>query len=490
MALTGHVVGVRGSVVDMEFEHGLPGINEAVLIEGPDDTVVVEVQQHISQSRARGIAMTFTAGLYRGAEARATGKPMTVPVGDAVLGRMINVLGRPIDEAGDIESDSDKAASQPIHAQGPTLSQQQTKYELFVTGMKVVDLLAPLAKGGKAGLFGGAGVGKTVLIMELIRNTVEKYEGLAVFAGVGERSREGNDLWREMTESGVIDKTVLVFGQMNEPPGARFRVPLTALTVAEHFRDEQGKDVLLLIDNIFRFVQAGSEVSGLLGRLPSRVGYQPTLATEVADLQERITSTHKGAVTSIQAVYVPADDFTDPAAAETFSHLDSSITLSRRMASEGLYPAVDPLDSSSKLLNPAIVGDRHYRVAREVREIIAHYRSLEDIINMLGLEELSAADQEKVHRARRLIRFLTQPFFVTEQFTGKEGKLVSIEETLDGCEAILSGELDKLPESAFYMIGSIEEAKQSAPASETKAKQDASEEKADTEASTADGASQ
>jgi F-type H+-transporting ATPase subunit beta len=308
-------------------------------------------------------------------------------------------------------------------------------------------------------MFGGAGVGKTVLIMELIRNTVEKHAGLSVFAGVGERSREGNDLWREMSQAGVLDKTVLVFGQMNEPPGARFRVALAAITIAEHFRDAQGKDVLLLIDNVFRFVQAGSEISGLLGRLPSRVGYQPTLGSEVADLQERITSTHRGAVTSIQAVYVPADDFTDPAAAETFTHLDSAITLSRRMASEGLYPAVDPLESTSKLLSPGTVGQRHYRVARQVRETLAHYRSLEDIISMLGLEELSADDQRIVHRARRLIRFLTQPFFVTEHFTGREGRLVSIEETLDGCEAILNGEFDAAPESAVYMIGGIDDAR-------------------------------
>jgi F-type H+-transporting ATPase subunit beta len=372
-----------------------------------------------------------------------------------VLGRMISVTGAPLDEGDPIPDTTER---RPIHARGPSVSEQRTAYEVFETGMKVVDLLAPLAKGGKAGMFGGAGVGKTVLIMELIRNTVEKHAGLSVFAGVGERSREGNDLWREMTEADVMKNTVLVFGQMNACPGARFRTPLTALTVAEYFRDEQGKDVLLLIDNVFRFVQAGSEVSGLLGRIPSRVGYQPTLGTEVAQLQERITSTRHGAITSIQAVYVPADDFTDPAAAETFSHLDSSITLSRQMASNGLYPAVDPLDSSSKLLNPDIVGERHYDTARRVRETIAHYRSLEDIISMLGLEELSAKDQRIVHRARRLIRFLTQPFFVTEHFTGQPGKLVSIDETLDGCEAILDGAFDDVAESALYMIGGIGEA--------------------------------
>ena len=457
MAMSGHVVGVRGSVVDLEFADRLPGINAAVRIEGPSGPIVVEVQLQLSRTRVRGIAMSFTAGLARGAAAQASGQPITVPVGDAVLGRMINVVGEPIDGGGPIGSQ--ETEKRPIHAHGPSVAAQRTEQEVFATGMKVVDLLAPLAKGGKAGMFGGAGVGKTVLIMELIRNTVEKYQGLSVFAGVGERSREGNDLWREMSEAGVLDKTVLVFGQMNEPPGARFRVALTALTIAEYFRDQQGKNVMLLIDNVFRFVQAGSEVSGLLGRLPSRVGYQPTLGSEVAELQERITSTHRGAVTSIQAVYVPADDFTDPAAAETFSHLDSTITLSRRMASEGLYPAVDPLDSTSKLLNPAIVGQQHYTVARRVREAIAHYRSLEDIISMLGLEELSAEDQRIVLRARRLIRFLTQPLFVTEHFTGKPGKLVPIEQTLEGCDAILAGEFDDVPESALYMIGNVGEAR-------------------------------
>jgi F-type H+-transporting ATPase subunit beta len=479
--MTGHVIAVRGSVIDIEFPERLPGINEAVDIEGPSGRMVVEVQQHLSRTRVRGISMSFAAGLARGAEAQATGDPITVPVGDAVLGRMVDVLGEPIDDAGPakLPSGAGEVAKRPIHALGPALAEQRTEAEVFATGMKVVDLLAPLAKGGKAGMFGGAGVGKTVLIMELIRNTVEKHAGLSVFAGVGERSREGNDLWREMTEAGVLDKTVLVFGQMNEPPGARFRVALTALVIAEYFRDEQGKDVMLLIDNVFRFVQAGSEVSGLLGRLPSRVGYQPTLGSEVAELQERITSTHRGAVTSIQAVYVPADDFTDPAAAATFSHLDSTITLSRRMASDGLYPAVDPLESASKLLNPDVVGERHYRAARHVRESIAHYRSLEDIISMLGLEELSAEDQRVVARARRLIRFLTQPFFVTEHFTGKAGTIVPIEETLDGCEAILGGEFDKVPEAALYMIGNINEARGEArktPENQTDEREDEEEE--------------
>jgi len=459
--MTGRVVGVRGSVIDLEFPHRLPGIDEAVHIEGPAGRLVVEVQLHLSRTRVRGIAMSFTAGLARHTEAIATGSSITVPVGAAVLGRMIDVTGEPIDDLGPIAlaEGAGEVPRRPIHARGPSVSEQVTAYEVFTTGMKVVDLLAPLAKGGKAGMFGGAGVGKTVLIMELIRNTVDKHAGLSVFAGVGERSREGNDLWREMIEADVIGKTVLVFGQMNAAPGARFRAPLTALSVAEYFRDEEGKDVLLLIDNVFRFVQAGSEVSGLLGRIPSRVGYQPTLGSEVAELQERITSTRHGAVTSIQAVYVPADDFTDPAAAETFSHLDSTITLSRHMAGSGLYPAVDPLDSTSKLLDPQIVGERHYATARQVRETIAHYRSLEDIISMLGLEELSVNDQQIVRRARRLIRFLTQPFFVTEAFTGKPGKSVSIEQTLDGCEAILAGEFDETVESALYMIGDIEEAR-------------------------------
>jgi len=464
MELKGRVVGVRGSVVDLEFADGLPGIKNAVRIGGPLGDVVVEVQQHLSQTKARGVAMSSTAGLSRGLEVRSSGAPITVPVGDAVLGRMINVLGEPIDDGGPIGAPADgpPPPMRPIHAHGPSVSEQRTDYEVFSTGMKVVDLLAPLAKGGKAGMFGGAGVGKTVLIMELIRNTAEAYAGIAVFAGVGERSREGYELYQEMSEADVLAKTVLVFGQMNEPPGARFRVAFTALTIAEYFRDARRRDVLLLVDNVFRFVQAGSEVSGLLGRLPSRVGYQPTLGSEVADLQERIASTHRGSITSIQAVYVPADDFTDPAAAETFSHLDAAITLSRDMASQGLYPAVDPLESTSKLLNPDIVGERHYRVARAVRETIAHYRSLKDIISMLGLEELAAEDQRMVHRARRLIRFLTQPFFVTEQFTGQPGKRVAIEDTLRGCEAILDGEFDEAPESALYMIGEVDEARAAA----------------------------
>ena len=460
--MIGHVIGIRGSVIDMDFFGLLPAIHDAINVEGPDGRIVVEVQLHLSRTRVRGIAMSFTAGLARGTKAVATGQPIMVPVGDAVLGRMLDVSGEPLDDAGEVTvaGNTEPVPRRPIHASGPNVVDQVPSHTIFNTGMKVIDLLAPLAKGGKAGMFGGAGVGKTVLIMELIRNTADKHAGLSVFAGVGERSREGNDLWREMTDAGVLDKTVLVFGQMNAAPGARFRVPLSALTIAEHFRDVQGKDVLLLIDNVFRFVQAGSEVSGLLGRMPSRVGYQPTLASEVADLQERIASTPSGAITSIQAVYVPADDFTDPAAAESFSHLDSSITLSRQMAGSGLYPAVDPLASSSKLLDPAVVGEDHYRIAREVRETIAHYRGLEDIISMLGLEELSMDDQRTVRRARRLIRFMTQPFCVTEHFTGKSGKIVSIEDTLDGCRAILDGEFDAAPESALYMIGAIDEARE------------------------------
>lgn len=455
----GRVVRIRGSVVDAEFTTAAPAIDGAMHVHGPNGIIVVEVHQHLSRTRVRGIAMHSTDGVARGTPVTATGLPIQVPVGDAVLGRMLNVTGDPLDDQGPVGAKGADLEYRSIHAAGPAVSQQRTEYEIFQTGMKVIDLLAPLAKGGKAGMFGGAGVGKTVIINELIRNTVSKYEGIAVFAGVGERSREGRDLWHEMAEADVLDKTVLVFGQMNEPPGARFRVPLTALCVAEHFRDEKGKDVLLLVDNIFRFVQAGSEISGLLGRLPSQVGYQPTLGSEVAELQERITSTHRGSITSIQAVYVPADDLTDPATAETFSHLDAAITLSRRLASEGLYPAVDPLESGSKLLTPTIVGERHYRTARQVREAIAHYRSLEDIIGMLGLEELSAADQRTVRRARRLIRFLTQPFVVTEHFTGRPGKLVSVDATLEGAEAILDGEFDDVPESALYMIGAVDEAR-------------------------------
>ncbi|MFO7769243.1 MAG: F0F1 ATP synthase subunit beta [bacterium] len=456
--IDGTVAGIRGSVLDVRFEGPLPPVGSALHIDAPSGTLVAEVQQHLSRGHLRAVTMGDTAGLQRGAPVSDAGSPIRVPVGDAVLGRMLNVLGEPIDRKGAVAGEEgEEPLRLSIHRSGPVLSEQKPSYEVFETGIKIIDLLTPLARGGKAGMFGGAGVGKTVLVMELIRNTAEAYRGLAVFAGVGERSREGFDLYREMESSGVLEKSVLLFGQMNEPPGARFRVGLSALTVAEYFRDEQGADVLLLIDNVFRYVQAGSEVSGLLGRVPSRVGYQPTLASEVADLEERITSTRRGSITSVQAIYVPADDFTDPAPAEIFGHLDSAITLSRDLASQGLYPAVDPLGSSSKLLTPAIVGDRHYELARQVRETIAHYRDLEDIINMLGVEELSAEDRRRVHRARRLLRFLTQPFNVTERFTGQEGRLVSIEDTLIGCERILEGEFDDVPEDALYMIGPVEE---------------------------------
>lgn len=453
----GRVVGVRGSVVDVAFAGGaLPALNEALEIIGGDGrTVVVEVQLHLDQTTVRTVALETTSGLMRGEWVRATGQPITVPVGEAVLGRLIDVLGHPNDGLPAFPADIKRW---PIHRAAPLLKNQSATRELFLTGIKVVDLLAPLVRGGKAGLFGGAGVGKTVLIMELIRTTVERHRGVSVFAGVGERSREGHELLQELTGSGVIQRTALVFGQMNEPPGARWRVGHAALTVAEYFRDAQHRDVLLLMDNVFRFVQAGSEVSGSLGRLPSRVGYQPTLATEIAALQERITSAHGAAITSIQAVYVPADDYTDPAVAETFSHLDSSIVLSRDMAAEGLYPAIDPLASTSILLDPQVVGAEHFALAQEVRKTIAHYRDLQEIIALLGIEELSAADKTVVFRARRLLRFLTQPFLVTEAFTGMPGRSVDIRDTLLGCQAILDGRGDGLSEQAFYMVGAFDEA--------------------------------
>jgi F-type H+-transporting ATPase subunit beta len=400
--------------------------------------------------------MENTAGLRRGAAVRQTGSPIQVPVGEAVLGRLINVIGIPIDRLGPFGPDTRRW---PIHRVSPSISRQDHKREVFRTGIKVADLLAPLARGGKAGMFGGAGVGKTVLIMELIRSTVEKYAGISVFAGIGERSREGHELLAELSQSGVLGRTALIFGQMNEPPGARWRVGMTALTVAEYFRDAIGRDVLLLMDNVFRFVQAGAEVSGMLGRLPSRVGYQPTLATEIAELEERIASVAGASVTAIQAVYVPADDFSDPAVVETFRHLDSSVVLSRDMAAQGLYPAIDPLASTSALLDPRIVGAEHYSVAEEVRRTIARYKELQEIISLLGVEELSAADRRTVARARRLERFLTQPFMVTEQFTAVAGKSVAVEDTIKGCSAILSGEGDEWAESSFYMVGTLEDAR-------------------------------
>ncbi|WP_343079957.1 F0F1 ATP synthase subunit beta [Ostreiculturibacter nitratireducens] len=457
-AARGVVSFATGSVVDVRFPAGeLPEINTAleVLWDGPH-RLTLEVQHHSDPRTARCVAIQETAGLACGTPVRDTGAPIAVPVGEKVLGRLINVVGEPIDHGAPLD---DEVPRRGIHRKPPSLSEQSTSSELFLSGIKIIDLLAPLAHGGKAAMFGGAGVGKTVLIMELIRTMSDRYKGTSVFAGVGERSREGHELWLELKRSGVLDRAVLVFGQMNEPPGARWRVGLTALTVAEFFRDAAHQDVLLLIDNVFRFVQAGSEVSGLLGRLPSRVGYQPTLATEIAELEERIASVKGAAVTSIQAVYVPADDFTDPAVAETFTHLDSSIVLSREMASQGLYPAVDPLASSSTLQDPAIIGQEHYETAEEVRRLIEQYRELQEIISLLGIEELSAADRQAVGRARRLIRFLTQPFAVTSQFTGRKGASVSLKDTLAGCRAILDGETDDWQESSLYMVGTLDDAR-------------------------------
>ncbi len=455
----GFVTRVRGSVIDVEFSSGsLPPIDDAIAVElNSDLRLIVEVQEHLDRRTVRAVAMENPSGLRRGANAHQTGGPITVPVGEPVLGRLINATGDPIDRLGPFGAAVDRW---PIHRNSPPISRQDHKREVFRTGIKVVDLLAPLARGGKAGMFGGAGVGKTVLIMELIRSTVEKYSGISVFAGIGERSREGHELLAELRASGVLARTALVFGQMNEPPGARWRVGMTALTLSEYFRDIMGRDVLLLMDNVFRFVQAGSEVSGMLGRLPSRVGYQPTLATEIAELEERIASVAGASVTAIQAVYVPADDFTDPAVVETFRHLDSSIVLSRDMAAEGLYPAIDPLGSTSVLLDPRVVGSEHYAVAEQVRRTIARYKELQEIIALLGVEELSAEDRRTVTRARRLERFLTQPFLVTEQFTGIAGQTVAVEETIKGCHSILQGEGDGWAESSFYMVGTFEDARE------------------------------
>ena len=456
--LSGQLTAIHGSVVDIRFAEGvLPDINESIAIErDPGTSLIAEVQQHLDSMTVRAVALGNTAGLSRGASARAMGAPIRVPVGDAVLGRLLNAVGEPADRGPGLPAGT---PYRPIHASAPALERLGAAQEIFHTGTKVIDLLAPLVKGGKAAMFGGAGVGKTVLIMELIRTTVERHAGISVFAGIGERSREGHELLLELKESGVLARTALVFGQMNEPPGARWRAGLTALTIAEHFRDEKHENVLLLIDNVYRLVQAGGEVSGLLGRLPSRVGYQPTLASEIAELEERIASVAGAAITSIQAVYVPADDFTDPAVAEIFSHLDSSIVLSREMASEAMYPAVDPLASTSALLDPRLVGEAHYRIAQEVRKTIAHYRDLQEIIALLGIEELSAVDRQAVKRARRLMRFLTQPFMVTVAFTGKQGRTVEIADTLAGCRAILDGEADDWAESSLYMIGGLEEAR-------------------------------
>ncbi len=456
---TGIVSQVMGPVVDIEFPLGeLPAINSALkvtnsAIDGREGNLTLEVAQHLGDRSCRAIAMDSTEGLVRGLKVTNTGKMIQAPVGKEVLGRIINVVGEPIDEAGPIGA----KVHWDIHRQAPGFDEQSTKAEMLMTGIKVVDLLAPYMKGGKIGLFGGAGVGKTVLIQELIRNIATEHGGYSVFAGVGERTREGNDLWREMKESGVIDKTALVFGQMNEPPGARARVALTALTVAEYFRDEAGQDVLFFVDNIFRFTQAGAEVSALLGRIPSAVGYQPTLATDMGAMQERITSTKKGSITSVQAVYVPADDYTDPAPATTFTHLDATTNLDRDIAAMAIFPAVHPLQSTSRILDPLIVGEEHYRTARDVQSLLQRYRELQDIIAILGMDELSEEDKLVVSRARKAQRFLSQPFFVAEQFTGMPGKYVDIKETVRGFREIIDGKHDAVPEQAFYMVGTIED---------------------------------
>jgi F-type H+-transporting ATPase subunit beta len=450
----GTVVSVRGSVIDIHFPKRLPSFH-SLLRGGEEAKVGIEVETHLSSQMVRGIALTSTQGLARGSIITDTGQTLRVPVGKRLLGRMFNVFGETIDRKGVITD----GESRSIHREPAPISQRTTTSEIFETGTKAIDVLVPLEWGGKAGLFGGAGVGKTVIITELIHNMVSRHEGASIFCGIGERCREGEELYREMKEAGVLENTVMVFGQMNEPPGARFRVGHAALTMAEYFRDDLKQDVLLLIDNIFRFIQAGSEVSGLMGQLPSRLGYQPTLGTELAELEERISSTANGAITSIQAVYVPADDFTDPAAVHTFAHLSASIVLSRKRASEGLYPAIDPLQSSSKMLTPRIAGERHYRIAQEVRKTLATYEELKDIIAMLGLEELSQDDRRIVYRARRLERFLTQPFFTTQQFTGLEGKMVDLNDALEGCERILNDGFSDYPEKSLYMIGKVDEAK-------------------------------
>ncbi|TVQ34968.1 MAG: F0F1 ATP synthase subunit beta [Geminicoccaceae bacterium] len=469
---TGKITQVMGAVVDVRFEGEMPGILTALHTEVNGRRLVLEVAQHLGQSTVRTIAMDGTDGLTRGQDVINTGEPIAVPVGRSTLGRILNVVGEPVDERGPVNADT----TMPIHQPAPLFIDQSTEAEVLATGIKVVDLLTPYPKGGKIGLFGGAGVGKTVLIMELINNIAKAHGGLSVFAGVGERTREGNDLFHEMVESKVIDlddmtksKVALIYGQMNEPPGARMRVGLTGLTVAEYFRDNEGADVLFFVDNIFRFTQAGAEVSALLGRIPSAVGYQPTLGTDMGALQERITSTQRGSITSVQAVYVPADDLTDPAPATTFSHLDATTVLSRSIAELGIYPAVDPLDSTSRILEPGVVGEEHYRVARRVQETLQKYKALQDIIAILGMDELSEDDKLVVARARKVQRFLSQPFFVAEVFTGSPGKLVSIEDTIKGFKGIVEGEYDHLPEAAFYMVGNIDEAVAKAKAMAAKA---------------------
>jgi F-type H+-transporting ATPase subunit beta len=463
----GKIVQVIGPVVDVEFEPGtLPAIHNALEVKAQQtkdifsysERLIVEVAQHLGESRIRAIALSSTDGLVRGMEVVDTGAPITVPVGRATLGRIMNVIGEPVDKQGPI----DAKAHYPIHRPAPAFDEQATKVEILETGIKVIDLLEPYTKGGKTGLFGGAGVGKTVVIMELIRNIAMEHGGISVFSGVGERTREGNDLWLEMKESGVIEKTALIYGQMTEPPGSRLRVALTGLTVAEYFRDEEKQDVLLFVDNIFRFTQAGAEVSALLGRMPSAVGYQPTLGTEMGELQERITSTKTGSITSVQAIYVPADDITDPAPATAFAHLDATTVLSRQLTELGIYPAVDPLASTSRILDPHIVGEEHYAVARSTQKILQRYKDLQDIIAILGMDELSETDKLVVARARKVQRFLSQPFFVAEQFTGQPGRYVKLKDSIQGFKELIDGKADDLPEQAFYMVGTLDEAREKA----------------------------
>ena len=469
--LSGKISQVLGAVVDIEFDGELPPMLNALEVDNKGNRLILEVAQHLGENTVRTIAMDTTDGLVRGQTATDTGSPISMPVGPETLGRIMNVVGEPVDERGEIGA----TKKYPIHRPAPKFVDQSTETEVLVTGIKVVDLLAPYARGGKIGLFGGAGVGKTVLIMELINNIAKAHGGYSVFAGVGERTREGNDLYHEMIESGIIDlkgdksKVALVYGQMNEPPGARARVGLSGLTQAEYFRDEEGQDVLFFIDNIFRFTQAGSEVSALLGRIPSAVGYQPTLATDMGALQERITTTNKGSITSVQAIYVPADDLTDPAPATSFSHLDATTVLNRAISEKGIYPAVDPLDSNSRILDPQVVGDNHYRVAREVQRVLQTYKSLQDIIAILGMDELSEDDKLTVARARKIEKFLSQPFFVAEVFTGSAGKYVELEDTIKSFDGLVKGEYDHMPESAFYMVGGIEEAVEKAKKLEAEA---------------------
>lgn len=455
--MVGKIIQIMGPVVDVDFDSYLPAINEALDIEfsidGRNHKLVLEVAAHIGDNRVRAIAMDMTEGLTRGEQVVARGNPITVPVGEQVLGRIFNVIGEVVDGGEELKSPEKWS----IHRTAPSFEDQSTKTEMFETGIKVVDLLAPYSKGGKVGLFGGAGVGKTVVIMELIHNVAFKHSGYSVFAGVGERTREGNDLYHEMKESGVLDKVALCYGQMNEPPGARNRIAFTGLTMAEYFRDEKGLDVLMFIDNIFRYAQSGAEMSALLGRIPSAVGYQPTLASEMGKLQERITSTKKGSITSVQAVYVPADDLTDPAPASVFAHLDATTVLNRKIAEKGIYPAVDPLDSTSRILDPQVVGEEHYRIATSVQQVLQKYKDLQDIIAILGMDELSEEDKKVVERARKIEKFLSQPFFVAEVFTGSPGKYVTLQETLEGFKGILEGKYDHIPENAFYMVGNINE---------------------------------